>query len=198
MLAAEATALLFLRRKLRSDLAPEPSKPEALDIITRLIWTVRQNARDAGRERLQRELRTIVAAAPEGRGYDMARARMVAEGYRAALFSQAERVGSLEMAALATDSRAATIAATETAHAFSRERDQAARILAREQGLSLWKVWDAVLDKRTCPRCSGLHGTAVPVAESFPAGQPGGLHPRCRCVATIVSLDDIAFQRKAS
>lgn len=155
---------------------------------------MRQSAREAGLERLQRELRTIVASAPAGRGYDIARSRMVAEGYRQALFAQAERVGSLEMAALATDARVATIAATETAQAFNAERQVAARQLATDEGVRLWQVWDAVLDKRTCSRCSALHGSAVPVGESFHAGQPGALHPRCRCIATVTTLDRIVFR----
>ena len=45
-------------------------------------------------------------------------------------------------------------------------------------------VWEAVLDKHTCPQCDALDGTRAPVAEGFKTPPP--LHPRCRCIVSVV------------
>jgi hypothetical protein len=166
-----------------------------LGLVASLIQKIRYDARTAGRERLQRELRTVVAATPGGVGYDAARARMVASSYQKALFTYARSTGSLEMAALATDVKVRTIAATETAQAFNLERDRAARQVAAEQGVVLWKVWDSVLDRRTCQTCEQMHGRAVPASEDFSEGRPGGVHPLCRCTESILTVDQIDFGR---
>ncbi len=52
----------------------------------------------------------------------------------------------------------------------------------------LFKEWNADLDRRTCPICEGAHGTIRPVGVSFPEGEPGAVHPRCRCMEFWFSL----------
>jgi hypothetical protein len=56
-----------------------------------------------------------------------------------------------------------------------------------------WKVWDASLDKRTCPKCESAHGKSVRVGEDFPEGEPGGIHPRCRCEPTFLPASWVDF-----
>lgn len=43
------------------------------------------------------------------------------------------------------------------------------------------KRWSALLDRRTCPRCSALHGDMQPLGMPFSDDLPP-LHARCRCV----------------
>lgn len=43
------------------------------------------------------------------------------------------------------------------------------------------KRWSALLDRRTCPRCSALHGDLQPLGMPFSDDLPP-LHARCRCV----------------
>lgn len=119
---------------------------------------------------------------------------MVAKSYQEALFSYAKANGvTLEQAVAATDAKARVIAATETSQAYSHERDQAARRISLERGVVLWKVWDAVLDRNTCPRCASMHGRAVPASEDFSGGRPGQVHPLCRCVEIVTTIDHINF-----
>lgn len=99
--------------------------------------------------------------------------------------------GTLRSGARAAASRLDTIAATETAAEFNLARAetvaQTVRANASEAWVSsLYRVWDATLDRRTCPTCEALDGSMVPAAEDFPGGQrPGRVHSRCRCTESI-------------
>lgn len=74
--------------------------------------------------------------------------------------------------------RAEMIAQTETVNAYTQGRLEVARGL----GLEMEKVWEAVLDNRTCPICIDLNGKVVPLEEKFPGGYEGPTaHPRCKC-----------------
>jgi hypothetical protein len=80
------------------------------------------------------------------------------------------------------------VAATETASAWSEEmRRQGDHIAKRQEKrdpaatIIIVKEWSAELDRRTCPVCEGADGTIRPLGMSFPAGEPGAVHPRCRC-----------------
>jgi hypothetical protein len=106
---------------------------------------------------------------------------------RAPLAAARARAGSLER-----------IAATETASAFNDERrriytDFAKSSLAPE----LLKVWNAMLDRRTCAFCFGKDGQVRALRESF--GETPPVHPNCRCVVEIVRiprperLEDVAI-----
>jgi SPP1 gp7 family putative phage head morphogenesis protein len=43
-----------------------------------------------------------------------------------------------------------------------------------------FKIWVALLDKRTCPRCSAMNGTVISKEKDFKFGNPP-LHANCRC-----------------
>lgn len=112
--------------------------------------------------------------------------------------------------------RVIRVAATETARSFNDERtryldaviggpyrgsvDGARGFVDRDQPprAGVWKIWSAVLDRRTCPRCFDLDGTILEGAGVFPAGPPP-VHPHCRCLVEYIivpkpeRLEDIAI-----
>ncbi len=73
------------------------------------------------------------------------------------------------------------IAATENAQAFTNERT-----IAHTELMFGLKRWDARLDKATCPFCRHADGTLVELHERFPQGEPGDVHPNCRCSWSLV------------
>lgn len=79
------------------------------------------------------------------------------------------------------ESRLTMIGVSENASAYNDERRNAMREFALADNLV--EVWDATLDKRTCPTCYEMHGTEA-VGGAFPGGLvPGGVHPSCRCTS---------------
>lgn len=80
---------------------------------------------------------------------------------------------ALEGAVEAVGGRIDRIATTETFAAYS------AQVLANTQDTPGEWVWDAILDKRTCPTCDGLHGTTWTKQSDVPACPA---HARCRCL----------------
>jgi len=83
----------------------------------------------------------------------------------------------------ATDSRATTIAQTETAQAFEAANQQA----MKESGVVTSKRWLTANDERTEALCYSLEGVVVPLDQAFPGGvEPGFIHPRCRCTSIAV------------
>jgi hypothetical protein len=83
----------------------------------------------------------------------------------------------------ATQGSLARIATTETSESFNTGR---AKYLDKQPALGLLRVWDATLDKRGCPICAGADGTIVGANEPFPWGEPGAVHPMCRCCWTLL------------
>lgn len=83
-------------------------------------------------------------------------------------------------------------AVTETAHAYNDEHREAARDAERYgllDGDVLLREWSALLDRRTCPECSALHGAHAPLHGSFPGrNEPGNMHPNCRCIEVMVAV----------
>lgn len=82
------------------------------------------------------------------------------------------------------------ISVTETAESYSLEVDRIAGEVNRVHRV-LWKIWDAVLDRRTCPVCGSAHGAAVPADQRFPQGEPGAVHPFCRCQTVLVTREQV-------
>ena len=79
------------------------------------------------------------------------------------------------------------IAVTETASAFNDERRRAYADLAKSSlAPELFKVWNAVLDRRTCSFCFGKDGQVRGLHESF--GETPPVHPNCRCIVDVVRI----------
>lgn len=94
-------------------------------------------------------------------------------------------VGGVDAATAATQGSLRRIAVTESAEAYGSGRAKVLR--AQPRIIRLLRVWDATLDKRTCPICRGADGTIVGARESFPDGEPGAVHPWCRCTYTLLT-----------
>lgn len=112
---------------------------------------------------------------------------------RAPVAAARARAGSLERAA-----------ATETSSAFNDERRRIYGDLAKSSlAPELFKVWSAVLDRRTCAFCFGKDGQVRALHESF-GGETPPVHPYCRCVVELVRvpkperLEDIGLDYQES
>ena len=103
------------------------------------------------------------------------------------------RESPLNQADAETDYRLDAIATTEVATAFQDEfAEQTDRMPQRTRDRS-WvpfvvKLWDSSLDKRRCRVCASGSLEVRPLGVSFSNGEPGRVHPRCRCVSVIVVL----------
>ncbi len=98
---------------------------------------------------------------------------------RAAKAANADTLGSLRRTAV-----------TESSEAFGDGRAKALESIPSAVTHSLLKVWDAQLDKLTCPICSAADGMIVGIREPFPYGVPGAVHPNCRCSWQTLSFDE--------
>ena len=92
----------------------------------------------------------------------------------------------------ATDRALESIATNEVASAFSDERRRLERVAKREYDGMNWfpallKMYDATLDRRTCPRCAKLDGKIRPWGVDFAGHAEPPLHTRCRCVIVYVA-----------
>ncbi len=83
-----------------------------------------------------------------------------------------------------TTAERARIAITESSEAFSNGRTVAARTLESSAQLVM-REWDAELD--ACPVCFSMDGTRVGILDNFSIGEPGAVHPFCRCGWTLVN-----------
>ncbi|HEU4728398.1 MAG TPA: hypothetical protein VFT22_10925 [Kofleriaceae bacterium] len=92
------------------------------------------------------------------------------------------------------DSRVRLIATTETSRAFSDEHDEGVGYVAEQHASSPWapalfRVWNAINDRRTCAICEGHDGEIVLAGMQFDGGdEPGDVHPSCRCTPSLVFL----------
>ena len=134
-----------------------------------------------------------IDAAHTATGMDSWRARRAANGYANHWLEDALRAGPGDATA-AQEWRLRMGAATESADAWAAAReDVLIDFAARNPRMVplLFRVWDATMDRRTCPTCERAHGTVVRVDEPFPEGRPGGVHPNCRCTEQILTYDEV-------
>lgn len=140
------------------------------------VRALRATSRAAGIARLHSELDAL-SRAPMARAMhseelrDIVRAHSAARGVERR-WSTAVATGTNPDAAIAPALR--RIAVSESAEAFN-----AGRSIYLGADTAFVRVWDAQID--ACPRCWTLEGTTVPAGESFPMGEPGTIHPNCRC-----------------
>lgn len=131
--------------------------------------------------------RRVAAAAVEEAVRDSLRARLIAESYSKRWLRAAE-AGEPADASAATVGSVRTIATTESAEAYNGGRLIALR---NYPGIQVMRVWDSTLDRATCPICANADGDIVGVMESFPSGEPGAVHPNCRCTWQPVTLQEV-------
>ena len=96
-------------------------------------------------------------------------------------------------AAKALSARLDTIAITESAKAFNEARQAAADRIEPARDMVIIKRWDAELDNRTCDFCGAQDGKVVLASDSFSGGDPGEVHPRCRCVAQYEEISRFEY-----
>lgn len=90
-----------------------------------------------------------------------------------------------------TDSALERLAVTEVSEAHNAERIRRLRRVEQTEtagGFVVFKVWDAARDKRMCPICEKADGAIRPPLLDFPEGDPGGVHPWCRCYCGLLLL----------
>ena len=181
--------------------------PSLRDALERALLEARVHARRVGGESLGVPRRREAAHEE-----DAAASHTTASSYAAAwgaaamaaILSSSEKArGSANSQSLAPsispaplDFRLRRIAATETARAFNDERVATMRA-HHEPAAGVFKVWSAVLDRRTCGDCFDRDGRTIELHDSFGASPP--LHVCCRCVLEFLNvplperLEDIAF-----
>lgn len=83
---------------------------------------------------------------------------------------------------------AITEVATATVDEIERQTDETKRSDAALASF-LIKVWDATLDSRVCPICSGHDGEWVLIGMRFSDGKlPAYVHRRCRCSSDLLPI----------
>lgn len=160
------------------------------------VVEIRATAASVGARRIRNELLTlgvrseVAIANLADIAAEIARASRIATNYARDWLTIASSTGKAQAASEALRPRTVMIAATETASSYNEGRAKYIRRLPRQR-FELLKVWDARLDRRTCPTCSDADGTIVGYRERFPLGEPGGVHPLCRCTETILRSDEV-------
>lgn len=91
-----------------------------------------------------------------------------------------------------SESRAATLIHTESAHAAAEAAEQG----YRETGVKSYR-FDAALDLKTCTVCGALDQREFPLAEHETGINYPPLHPRCRCTTVPVTEFRIGSKRAA-
>ena len=178
--------------------------------VERAIVAGRADTRATARRDLATELPAAEPSALSGREEDdAASAHTAAASYASAWGAAAmaavvtwseepERSLAAHVAEAEQDHRLRRIASTESASAFNDERRRHYEALEDTPlAPGMFKVWSAVLDRKTCPYCFGRDGQVRALHESF--GETPPSHPHCRCVIELVRvphperLVDVAF-----
>lgn len=129
---------------------------------------------------------------------DLVRSRTFGKNYAEQWFKRAEGetvAKAARSASAHTLGSAQRIGITESSEAFNSGRSKATDAVPQQTYRnSLLKVWDATLDKNGCPVCSAADGTIVGIKEQFPAGEPGSVHPYCRCNWQVLTFQESGSQ----
>ena len=91
-----------------------------------------------------------------------------------------------------SESRAATLIHTESAHMAAEAAEQG----YRETGVQSYR-FEAALDLKTCAVCGALDQREFPLAEHETGINYPPLHPRCRCTTVPVTAFEIGSKRAA-
>ncbi len=159
------------------------------------VVVARQAAGAKGVARLSAEAKSLGVDLPKVPGVhgdfavDWQRADRASKSYSDRWLRSAVELEDAEAASVATQGSLERIAVTESSEAFTAGREAAAET-AQVTETELMKVWDASLDRRTCPTCEEADGTMVGITEDFPQGSPGGVHAFCRCSWTLITMTE--------
>jgi hypothetical protein len=77
-------------------------------------------------------------------------------------------------------SRQVLVAEVESSDAWNKARTQAAADVEVAGGV-LVKTWSSALERNTCGTCRSLDGRTILAESEWPYGEPGSVHPRCKC-----------------
>lgn len=164
--------------------------PKKREAVRDAIVIARQKSRAIGIGRLKAEADSAGAFLGELSGAnaaawstDWTRATRIAQNYSVKLAAKTAELESRNQAVEALAPSLERVAVTESSQAFSAGR----QVVTATQ---LMKIWNAELDKRTCFVCSQSEGTIVSLAETFSAGEPGDVHPWCRCTWTLLTMQE--------
>lgn len=106
---------------------------------------------------------------------------VVSASLAAQSFSNAWASAAISNAQFSTDARIRRIIATETARAYSDVVREAAG------GHKLVRVWNSILDSKTCRLCRSMDGAETLPGQQFEGGlEPGWVHPSCRCLSELI------------
>jgi len=172
-----------------------------------VILAAKGAARRVGAQRMQSEVdatargQRVALAHDEHKitaGADRLAAERASRTYSDALLREAQRIldaadrAQASTIVSATDRALDEIARNEVASAFSDERRRLERAAKREHAGTNWfpamlKMWDATLDRKTCPRCERLDGKIRPWGVDFSGHAEPPVHGRCRCVCIFVA-----------
>lgn len=164
------------------------------DDVTRIIVSARLESAQLAYAQVVIEATLIGTDVPDEPNDDEdneARAMAVGHSYAAAWLLAAlamvvGRKSNIKKISKLQDYRLARIATTEVAESYGQAALRAYALMPRSE--TVLKRWDATLDMRTCGLCRGHHNETVPLDDDFRDGdEPGAVHPRCRCVPTLVS-----------
>jgi len=172
-----------------------------------VVLSARVAARRVGRQRMQAEVNAtsngvhVPLAHYDSRATmdaDRLHAERASRTYSDAILREAQGIIEASKRAQASSLVSATdraldeIARNEVASAFSDERRRLERAAKREYDGTNWfpamlKMYDATLDRRTCPRCAKLDGKLRPWGIDFAGHAEPPLHARCRCVVVYIA-----------
>lgn len=148
--------------------------------VANSVYSSRQLSRRLGLNRIAAQFGMKLSGSQmAGKAIDAQRATMLGERFSRFWVSKLTPANDGTLLAGKVEHRLVQIAVTEPVTAFDAERATAARHEVATR-YKLAEVWDATLDKRTCPICESMHGE-VAGPNGFSGGLRPGLHPHCRC-----------------
>lgn len=167
------------------------------------IVLARAGARERGVTRLSAEAESIgielgVSRLESEFARDWLRAVRVSRSYTNRWLDKAVELENPRAASATTQGSLERIGVTESSEAFTTGRRATLEVAdLRAYGgtdrvvseMSLMRAWDSALEKNTCATCASADGTIVGINESFPAGEPGSVHPRCLCGFSLVRVN---------
>lgn len=189
---------------------PDEASDELRERLSRVFLTARFAARTQSANRLRAEYEVVERYA-RSRGYRSGPlsflARPVASDIEevgkwsddiAKLVRKRATEGDVRSAIVRTKAKLSASARAIVADAWADERERVLNETGRVQKEAnivpvVAKLWDARLDKRTCPVCRDLDGTIRPIGFDFPRSEvPGKTHPNCRCLQVLVFAPFVA------